>query len=349
MGLITGSFKTSREFVDVFSREKPGTIYARYFYREEQEFEEKLAAYCGAKDAALFNSGMAAITTVVRSLGIKQGDKVVVSDCLYSKTIEFFEDLRRKEGVRVNFFNPTSEVFYQAAANPDTKLIFTEVIGNGFEMPVTDLTRLMEGVKGHKTTLMIDNTFLTPALLKVMVLAGSHGVPDQVVVVESGTKYYQLGADEVTLGLAYGQKEIIGQVKEARVTLGTYLQPRCLEAIPADIFVSLERTIRAHSVNAMQLMSFLYKYGLAVDQIHYPHSMTRFDVGGVLYFSLKGGPEAVETFCDSLQKCKIGGSFGHPETWVLPLGMLRGNGIVRVAVGWQQPIEEVISDFRQAL
>lgn len=349
MGLITGSFKTSREFVDVFSKEKSGTIYARYFYREEQEFEEKLAVYCGAEDAALFNSGMAAITTTVRSLGVKRDEVVVASDCLYSKTIDFFEDLRRKEGVRVNFFNPTSEAFYQAAANPDTKLIFTEVIGNGFEMPVADLTRLMEGVKGHKTTLMIDNTFLTPALMKVVVLADSRGVPDQVVVVESGTKYYQLGADEVTLGLAYGQKDIIGQVKEARATLGTYLQPKCLEAIPADIFVSLERTIRVHSANATQLMSFLSFYGLAVDQVRYPHDTTRVGAGGVLYFSLKGGPAAVEKFCDFLQKCKIGGSFGHPETWVLPLGMLRGNGIVRVAVGWQQPIEEVISDFRQAL
>lgn len=338
---------------DVFLGNLPGTAYARYFYQEEKEWEVRLATYTGADGAALFNSGMAAITTIARTLDFRSWDKLIISNCLYSQTSEFFRLLRDEEGIDVEFYGPTDEAFYQAASGSDVKLIFTEVIGNGFNMPVVDLQRLMCAIERNKAILVVDNTFLTPALYHVMPLAFAMDVKERVIGVESGTKYYQLGADEITLGLAYGPKDLIQKIRERRAILGTYLQPLCLSAIPDDIKMRQYKVMRQHSDKAQLLSKFLRDTYIesVVEEVIYPEAKNFLveGCGGVFYFSLKGGPAVVEKFCDALQKCKIGGSFGHPDTWVIPIGLLQDNGVVRVAVGWQQPIEEVIEDFKQAL
>ena len=356
MGNITKSFPNTQEMIDVFTGKKPGTGYARYFYREERVLEEKFAEYTGASAAALFNCGMAAITSIVRAFAFSKG-KILASNVLYSKTMDFLRRIKAEEGVGVDFYSPTSRNFYMVAGFYPVKIIFVEVIGNGFKMPVVDLPRLMKIIKdkkdnGKKTILVIDNTFLTPALLKIIDLARKYGISDRVIVVESGTKYYQLGADDITLGLTYGSKTLIKKIKEIRATDGTYLPPLCLQAIPENIFQKQPHIMREHSSKAWHLVQQLEKYkGRQIEKINYPLSdkILRYGCGGLFYFSLKGGPRAVVKFCDSLKNCKRGGSFGHPDTWVIPFGALQNNGVVRVAVGWEQSLDEMIEDFKQAL
>lgn len=354
MGNISGSFNSCQDALDVLTGvRKDMLFYARSGYPELENTENMIAQYTLAEDAALFNSGMACIrTTVDAILAMSEGSRILVSNCLYTHTAKLFEALNREGKIKVETYSPTSSTFFNIAGTDGVKMIFVEAIGNGPKMPVVNLPMLMSTIKGKKTILVVDWTFLSPGLGKVMSLAKKYGVSDRVIAVESGTKYW-LCNDQITLGLAYGPKQLIQVIKERRRMDGTYLQPVCLPFIPPDVFQRQYQIMREHSRNTRMLVMALKRHlETTVSEINYPEDSNGFiyeGAGGVFYFSLKGGPPAVGKFCDSLRQCKRGASFGHPDTWIFPLGLLQNDGFIRVAVGWQQSISEVIRDFEQAL
>src|SRR5687767_574924 len=74
----TYAFRSSTELVDHFEGRVRREEYGRYGNPTVRAAEEKLAALDGGEEAALFASGMAAITTALFAL-LKKGDHIVIT------------------------------------------------------------------------------------------------------------------------------------------------------------------------------------------------------------------------------------------------------------------------------
>ena len=115
--------------------------------------------------------------------------------------------------------------------------------------------------------LIIDNTFASPVLLNIAEIAKKYNSAKWVGV-ESATKHYQQGMDNITAGIVYSDNaEYIQKVKDKRSMVGTNLQDKLVSFLPKPDAEMLSQKMMRHSMNALLLSSSLEKLGL---EINYP-------------------------------------------------------------------------------
>src|SRR5258706_8003777 len=73
-------------------------VYTRYHNPTVNEVEHRIALMEDGEAAALFSSGMAAISTAILSL-CKSGDEIVSTPALYGGTYRFFRDTLPEYGI----------------------------------------------------------------------------------------------------------------------------------------------------------------------------------------------------------------------------------------------------------
>ncbi len=112
-------FKTAEEGKDFFDlvsgrksapeNEKNGLVYSRFNQPNSEIVEDRLAVYEGAEDAALFSSGMSAITTSLLAF-LKPGDVLLHSQPLYGGTETLFLGTLARLGIiSIPFHNGCDE------------------------------------------------------------------------------------------------------------------------------------------------------------------------------------------------------------------------------------------------
>ncbi|MFA5954253.1 MAG: PLP-dependent transferase [Patescibacteria group bacterium] len=237
----------------------------------------------------------------------------------------------------------------------DTALSRTEV--------VRELERIVKRVMGDsrgKLSLVIDNTLPSPELINPLQVLQEFEI--EKVIVESGTKHFQEGANEVTLGIAYSDNDQkIKAIKARRIELGTYLQPTDERKIPDSISETMPGKMRNHARNALQLAEALSEItGFEVFHPNLPtHKQNELAQelapdGAVTLFYMTV-PEKI-TSEEFMQKVKeragdevgLGSSFGHEKTWLSNYGM--DNRTVRIAAGSEseQDFSNIVHFFTQA-
>lgn len=95
---VTRPFEEEKRFIQALQGGKE-QFYDRYFSERIAEKEKSLEELIGAK-TALFNSGMAAIETVLREEDLKEGEVILVGENFYSQTKEILADYEKK-GIKV--------------------------------------------------------------------------------------------------------------------------------------------------------------------------------------------------------------------------------------------------------
>lgn len=186
---------TSYVFQDVdhaaalFNLEQPGYIYSRLGNPTVAVFEERVAALDGGIAGLATASGHAALFLAVATL-MGQGGHIVASSALYGGSLNLFAHTLPRFGIESTLVNPRDTAAFEKAIRPETRLIFTEAVGNpGLE--VVDLPALGEIAQRHGLPLAVDNTFLTPWLLRPLDVGAD-------LVVHSATKW--LGGHGLALG-----------------------------------------------------------------------------------------------------------------------------------------------------
>lgn len=101
-------FKTAQEGKDFFNmvsgrtptpdNQKQGLVYSRFNHPNSEIVEDRLALYEGAESAALFSSGMSAITTCLLAF-LKPGDVLLHSQPLYGGTETLFLNTLARFGI----------------------------------------------------------------------------------------------------------------------------------------------------------------------------------------------------------------------------------------------------------
>ena len=182
-------FEDSADAADLFALQKFGNIYTRIMNPTVASFEERVASLEGAIGGVATSSGQAAELLTFTALA-GAGDHIVASAQLYGGTRTLLDVSLRRLGIDTTFVTSDVPDAYAAAVRPDTKAIYTEVIGNP-SGSIADLAGLAEVAHASDLPLVVDSTMATPYLCRPI----EHGAD---IVLHSATKF--IGGHGTSLG-----------------------------------------------------------------------------------------------------------------------------------------------------
>lgn len=353
-------FDTAEQAAARFSGSESGNVYSRYTNPTVRTFEERIAALEGGEMAVATASGMAAILSVCCAL-LKAGDHVVCSRSVFGTTTVVFTKYLAKFGVETTFVALTDVAAWQAALQPNTKLLFLETPSNPMN-EIADIAALSALAKAHGALLVVDNCFCTPALQLPLQLGAD-------IVVHSATKYLD-GQGRCLGGAVVGRREQMTEVLGFIRSAGPSMSP-----FNAWVFLKGLETLRlrmdAHSRNALQLAQWLQQQAgieavfYAGLESHPQHALAKKQqrgFGGVMAFRVKGDKLAAWRFIDATRIVSITANLGDVKTTIVhPATTTHGriseqdraqagitDNLIRVAVGLED-IQDLIADMQRGL
>lgn len=173
-------FKDSAQAAGRFGLTEGGNIYTRLMNPTSDVFEKRIAALEGGAAALATASGSSAITYAIQNIALA-GDHIVSSSNLYGGTYNLFAHTLKDQGIDVTFVDPSDPENFRKAIKPNTKLFYSETLGNP-NSDVVDLEAISSIAHENGIPVIVDNTFATPYYLRPI----EHGVD---IVVHSATKF----------------------------------------------------------------------------------------------------------------------------------------------------------------
>ncbi|MBP7466489.1 MAG: O-succinylhomoserine (thiol)-lyase, partial [Pseudoxanthomonas sp.] len=276
---------------------------------------EALAELEGGAGAVITATGMGAITLVLNAL-LQPGERLVVPHDAYGGSWRLFNALAAKghfELITADLTDPRS--LAQALAQ-SPKLVLVETPSNPL-LRITDLRFVIEAAHKAGAKVVVDNTFLSPALQKPLAFGAD-------VVLHSTTKYIN-GHSDVVGGAVVAREP---QLHEQLAWWGNALG---LTGSPFDSFLTLrglrtlDARLRVHQENATAIAALLERHPV-VEQVYFPglashpgHAVAarqQSGFGAMLSFELAGGERAVRAFVAALRWFTLAESLGGVESLV---------------------------------
>ena len=383
-------FRTAQDGKDFFDytsgrREPPagqssGLVYSRFNNPNLEVLEDRLALWEQGEAAAVFSSGMSAISTVIWT-HVRPGDVVLMSQPLYGGTETLIEKTLPAFGVNAVGFNLgyDRQSVLEAAAQASKKaeqtkgrvcLILVETPAN----PTNSLVdlKLMREVSesigsrqsGGRPPVAVDNTFLGPVFQQPL----EHGVD---LVMYSLTKYVG-GHSDLVAGGVVGSRDAVGPVKKLRGALGTQLDPNTAWMIMRSM-ETLALRMKKSAENAALVANFLREHP-KIAAVNYLGFLASDDprtavfkrqcqnAGSTFGFAVKGGEAEAFRLLDALQVIKLAVSLGGTETLMSHPASTTHSGVnkqtrdrlgiteslIRISVGIEDS-DDLIADLSAAL
>lgn len=354
-------FGSAAEAAARFGGTQPGNIYARFTNPTVRYFQERLAALEGAESCVATSSGMSAILAVMLGL-LKAGDHVVCSRSVFGTTTLLLQNIIGKFGVTFSFVELTDMAAWEAALQPNTRLLFVETPANPLT-EIVDIRELADLAHRHGSLLVVDNCFCTPALQRPLELGAD-------IVVHSATKYLD-GQGRALGGAVLGDKERVGKdvygiLRNGGITMSPFNAWIFLKGLE-----TLSLRMKAHCDNAMQLAQWLTTHP-NIAAVHYPglvshpqHELAQRQqsgFGGIVSFVVNGGQEAAWKVIDATQMLSITANLGDAKSTIThPATTTHGrltpeqkatagiaDGLIRVSVGLEH-IRDIQRDLARGL
>lgn len=356
----TYSFANTAELVAYMQGERQREEYGRYGNPSVRGVEEKVACLEGAEDAAVFASGMAAVTTAIMALTRAGSHIVLFADC-YRRTRQFVGQFLERFGISHTLVPAADLPALQAALRPETRLVISEAPTNPYQS-VVDLAALAEICRGRRIKTMVDSTFATPINLQ----PGAYGID---LTVHSATKYLS-GHNDVLGGVVAGSAALVSLVRDLRHVLGAVCDPHAAYLIQRGI-KTLALRVQQQNRSALAIAEALQSHprvrrvwypGLPSHPHHAVAARLMSGFGGVVTFQLEADMEATGRFIDACRLPRIAPSLGGVESLIEQPALMsyfelsseqrRAVGIednlVRYAVGIEDA-QDLIDDLTQAL
>jgi cystathionine beta-lyase/cystathionine gamma-synthase len=362
-----------RAFEIALGRARPATdedvdlIYARITHPNAEILEDQIVPLePGASSAAVFNSGMAAITTTFLTF-CPPGSAVVHTTPLYGGTQLFIDSMLTHLGVHCVAVDAgdTAGLERAIAETPQLKMVFVETPANP-TLRMSDISAAVRAAKKltEPPLVAVDNTFLGPAFQHPLAIGAD-------LAVYSATKFLS-GFSDLLAGVVLAKDdELLATLRGTRAVLGNILQPDECWMLDGRLPTVILR-MNKQSKNAQRIAEQLVGHP-AVKAVHYPSlfddveqkrirdTQTDFP-GAIITLDLAGGRSAAFTFLRSLRIARNAVSLGgveslacHPRTTThseLSVEQLDSAGIddgmVRLSVGIEN-WHDLLADFRAAL
>lgn len=354
--------------------ENYGLIYSRLNNPDLEILEDRLCLWDKAEGAAVFESGMAAISTVLMEF-LQPGDLLVYSKPVYGGTDYFINQILPKYGIEVLGFNAgvsNQEIIdkiRETGLGEKLKMIYIETPGN----PTNSLIDIAEaknicnefGSLENEPLLVVDNTYLGPVFQHPL----QHGAD---LVIYSATKFIG-GHSDVIAGAVLGSDKLVKRVKVMRTFMGSMAGPwtgwllmRSLETLKLRMEEQARNAqkvaafLRGHpNVKKVYYLEYLAEENKHIKEIYEKQCLSS---GSMISFDIFGGQGAAFNFLNSLELFHLAVSLGsteslaeHPATMthsdISPeeqekMGITQD--MIRLSIGVENA-DDLIADIKQAL
>jgi len=189
-------FKNAEHAANLFALKEFGNIYTRIMNPTSDVLEKRLAAIHGGTGAVTTASGMAAIFYAIATI-TKAGQNFVTGDKLYGGTYTLFSHTLKRFGIEARFVDSGKTENFDRAIDENTRLIYTESIGNPM-CNIDDFEAITQIARKYKIPFIIDNTVSPPplfnpfdcgadiAVYSLTKIIGGHGTSIGGAIVERG-------------------------------------------------------------------------------------------------------------------------------------------------------------------
>ena len=275
---------------------------------------EALADLEQGAGAVVTSSGMSAVALALEL--VPAGATVLAAHDCYGGTWRLLDAWARKGRFNVIFVDLSNSVALAAGLAHQPALVWVETPSNPL-LRITDIRLVAQAAHAIGALLVVDNTFLSPALQQPLLLGAD-------VVVHSTTKYINGHSDVVGGAVVAREAAVFEQLK-------WWANCNGLTGAPFDSYLTLRglRTLsvrlRQHQENASRIAERLdghpavrkvYYPGLAHHGGHALASRQQHGFGAMLSFELEGDVEHIEAFVDGLQYFSLAESLGGVESLI---------------------------------
>lgn len=355
--------------------EELGLIYSRINNPNLEILEDRLSLWDAAAGAAVFESGMSAISTVLLEF-LKPGALLLYSAPVYGGTHHFIHHVLTKFGVDSIEFGVNEsqqdiiDKIETSGKSKDLALIYIETPAN----PTNDLFSILDMValgkeyslrNKQKVYVAVDNTYLGPLWQKPLSLGAD-------IAVYSATKYLG-GHSDLIAGAVMGTSEVIGRIKTLRTFLGNMISPHTAWMLLRSL-ETLQIRMERQQANAIEVAKFLSSHP-KVEKVYFlgeggsstQKSQEIFKAqclgpGAMISFDIQGNEQTAFKFLNNLKLFKLAVSLGsteslaeHPATMthvdIPPADKIKMNiteKLIRLSIGVEDP-KDLIADISQAL
>lgn len=294
---------------------REGYEYTRGTNPTRDALQELIADLDGGNHGFSFASGLAAEDAILRAL-LQPGDHVLMGNDVYGGTHRLVNQILAAWGVELSTVEMSDVEAVRSAIKSNTKMLWVETPSNPL-MKISDIEAV--AAVGHESnlTVVVDNTFATPALQTPLALGAD-------IVVYSATKY--LGGHSDVLGglVVTSSEEIAQKVGFIQFAAGAV-------SAPWEVFLTirgiktLNIRMKEHSANATAVAQALVDHP-AIERVYYPgledhpgHDVAAKQMknfGGMVSIALKGGAAAAKAFAESTELFQLAESLGGVESLV---------------------------------
>ena len=294
---------------------RPRTFdYTRSGNPTRSQLADALADLEGGECAIVTSTGMSAVAVVLHLL--EPGDLLLAAHDCYGGTQRLLRALAKKAHFELVFTDLTNPAALETIGLRPPRLLWIETPSNPL-LRITDIRRVAAVARAAGSLVVVDNTFLSPALQQPISLGAD-------LVVHSTTKYLN------------GHSDVVGgAVVAAESGLGDELAwwANCLGVTgsPFDSYLTLRgvRTLHArttqHLANTNHVVEALCTHA-AVVRVNYPglvshpgHAIAaaqQSGFGAMVSFEIAGGRDGVECLVSSLEHFTLAESLGGVESLI---------------------------------
>jgi len=343
-------------------------LYSRHFNPTVDVLSRYLAAMEGTQAAVCTASGMSAISCALLQI-CKSGDHIVASEAIYGGTHALLESLLPQMKIRTTFVNITDMTAVQDAITADTRVIFTETMGNP-TLQIADIPALSKLIAAKGIKLVVDNTF-SPMIFSPHFLGAD-------VVVYSLTKYIN-GASDLIAGAICADKAFAQDLMDLHTGRVMLLGPTMDPRVAFDVIQRLPHLpirMREHSRRAVAMAEMLREMGVGVIfpglADHPQHELAKhlrndgYGFGGIMAIDC-GSREKAEDLMEVLQNQEkfglIAVSLGYFDTLISCSGSSTSSeidiedqqrmglspGLLRIALGYTGTLKVRLEQMKRAI
>ena len=342
-------FKDTRHAAALYNMEVGGHLYSRISNPTVAVLEQRLAALEEAAACTATASGMAALSSALLTI-CSSGDHIVASAQLYGANVNLLKYTLPRFGIETSFVSATDPDGIKAAIQPNTKLLFGEVVGNP-GLDIMDIEGVGQIAHEAGVPLIIDATFNTPWLLKPLTKGadivihsltkwiGGHGIAIGGAVVDGGrfdwgasdkfptiaSPHYSM--DGINFHEEFGPAAFTAKLRaEAMYNFGPCLSPTNAFHILQGL-ETLPLRMQRHMDNTHALLDFLTTHE-DVAWVRHPdlsdhpgHDIAKRlmprGAGSIIAFGVKGGREAGRAFIEAVELSSHLANVGDAKTLVI--------------------------------
>jgi cystathionine gamma-synthase len=354
----TGAVVPPISLATTFAQDGVGGLAAGFEYSRSGNptraaWERHVATLEGGTHGFAFASGLAAEDALLRL--VEPGDHVLLPDDAYGGTVRLA--LRVHAAVDVETVDLTDLDAVRAAWRPTTRMVWVETPTNPM-LRIVDIAGIAALKQG--ATLVVDNTFATPALQQPLALGAD-------VVMHSATKYLGGHSDVVGGAVVTDDDALAERIGFLQNAAGAVPSPfDCYLAIRGAR--TLDLRMKRHSESAAIVAEALQRHP-AVAEVRWPglpehpghdvaaEQMSGF--GGMVSFRLKEGEAKALEVCGRTRLFTLAESLGAVESLIEhPARMTHASvagtsnavpdDLVRLSVGIEDPAD-LVADLEHAL